>query len=116
MVMSVVLVRLPRALWLGGVVASGREPIVGRGRRKKSGALLKEERHLALQADGVAGVDACRKDDGAAAGRGRCLDRCVDRRRINGASIAGGAEVAHVEVGPPRPCADSAVALRGGSR
>ena len=53
-IVAVVLIGLPRTLRFGRIVAAGGEAVVGSGRGEDGGALLEEERDVALEMDGVA--------------------------------------------------------------
>ena len=99
-----------------------RHAVPGVGAARMLRAMVQVERHLALQPDRVAQVDAGREDHRAAASRCRRVNRAIDRGRVNVRSVAFCPKPAHVEVPaaswlpgswPAIPLAFSAVAAAG---
>ena len=97
MVVAVVLVGLPGALGLGSVVAAGGSAVERRGSGQEDRAMIEEEADLALEADGVAEVNASREVNRASARRRGCVDGAVDGGRVESGAVAFGAEGADAE-------------------
>ena len=83
---------------LGCIVSAAGKAVVRSGSGEDGRALLKEERDVALEMDGVAGVDAGGEDDRAAAVVGCGIDSGVDGWRVDGDAVTFRAEAADVVV------------------
>ena len=104
--------KAPTGLGLGGVVAAGGAGHRRAWRGEDGRALLKEERDVTLEVDGVAGIDAGGKDDGSAARVGSCVDGSVDGGSVDGCAIAFRAKAADIEVDGFRSGGDARCGLR----
>ncbi len=96
-VVAVVLVRLPGALGLGGVVAATRESFRGNGCREYRRAEIEVQGDAALQANRVAGIRTGGEvDDATSTGRDP-IDGFVDGGGVDGFAVAARAGLAHIQ-------------------
>ena len=86
-----------RILRFGRVIAAARKAGERHGGGEQGGATVEPQGDVAAQMDGVAGIGAGWKIDGAAAALRRMRDRPVDRRAVDMMAIAPRAEVANTD-------------------
>ncbi len=111
-IVAVVLERLPLALRFGCIVAAGGEAVVGSRRGENGCSLLKKKRDIALEVNGVTGVNACREDNRASARVGGCIDGSIDSWCVNRCAIALCAKAADIKVDGLRSGSDARAGLR----
>src|SRR5579863_1422728 len=90
-VVTEILVGLPRPLRFGGIVTTARQAVVRSGCGENGCALVKKERDVALEVDGITGVNACGEENRASPRAGRAFDSGIDRCSVDGSAIALGA-------------------------
>src|SRR3569833_271742 len=98
-VVSVVLVRLPGALWLSSVVTSGAHPLERDGGRQDGVTGIQMQRHATLQAYRVGGVGSRRKVHHSTATGRALLDRPVDGVAVDRLSFALRSQLSHIDPG-----------------
>ncbi len=98
-IVTIVLIGLPRTLRLGRIVAAAGCPLERHGGGQQRCTLIEVDSDIALEVNRVAGIRACGKQNRAPAGLLRRIDRALDGLCIQRLAISGRAVTANVEEG-----------------